>query len=41
MIVPPDVKKPLDFIASKETRKEAGISENNKYLFANTGKQNT
>ncbi|XP_060600852.1 uncharacterized protein LOC132754246 isoform X5 [Ruditapes philippinarum] len=36
VIVPQDVKGPLDFIASKMTRKAAGISESNKYLFPNT-----
>ena len=38
VIIPDDVKKPLEYLASNKARKDVGIKDANKYLFPNGGK---
>lgn len=37
VLIPPESKKPLEFLASFEARREANVPSGNKYLFPNTG----
>ena len=37
VILPPDAKKPLQYLTNLEVRKKAGIQPSNPYIFASTG----
>ena len=38
VIIPPDTRKPLKFLAARSERRTAGIKDENHYVFANSGK---